>query len=113
MSLEALPAGVEAARSHEPQDTVPVRRRTSPAVEAVPVADETVVYDCEHDVLHLLDPVASAIWDNLAEVTTVAELAGRLAESFDAPAPQVLRDVRAFVARLERIHLLEPPERAG
>lgn len=112
MNLDTRPTGADAPFSRDVRDAVPVRRRTSPAVEAVAVADETVVYDCEHDVLHLLDPVASTIWENLAEVTTVAELAGRLAEAFDAPAPRVLRDVRAFVARLERIHLLETPEGA-
>lgn len=87
--------------------TTVLRHRRPPGVEHVEVDGETVVYDCDHDALHVLDRVGSLVWSMLDGRRTVHEVGLRLAERFEASPDGVLRDVSVFAAELERIHLVE------
>jgi hypothetical protein len=55
----------------------------------------------EHDgSLHLLDPVATAVWNVLDGEATLGQLAGELAEAFEAEPDVVERDVVELVRGL-------------
>lgn len=84
-----------------------LRRLDSPVVETVEASGETVIYHCSRDALHLLDPIGTLLWKSLDGSTSLGEISDDLADVFEQPADQVLRDVTGFVAYLEQAHLVE------
>lgn len=77
-----------------------------PAVVAVELDGETVVYDEESGALHLLDPIATVVWGCLDGKTTLAQTGADLATAFGAAPDAVAGDVVELVARLGRLGLL-------
>ncbi|MGI8875108.1 MAG: PqqD family protein [Egibacteraceae bacterium] len=74
--------------------------RPRPTVVGVELDGEAVLYS-EHDgSLHLLDPVATAVWNVLDGEATLRELAGELADAFEAEPGVVERDVVELVRGL-------------
>ena len=68
--------------------------------------DEALVYDRANDVLHHLDPIAFAVWNELDGQQSVAEVSAALAERYGAPLQQVSPDVLQLVGTLAESHLL-------
>lgn len=78
-----------------------------PGLVAVPVDGETVVYDPDSDVLHRLDPPATAVWSRLDGQATVHAVASRIAAAFGAPEEAVRADVADLTGTLWDKGLLE------
>ena len=88
-------------------DTV-LRRRSSPDVEEVQVDGETVVYDGARDVLHVLDPPATLVWNGLDGSMSLGELCSDLASRLGIPEPDdMVADVLTFAAQLHDLRLVE------
>ncbi len=85
-----------------------LRRRPRPDVEWVEVEGEIVAWNAEGESLHLLDPVASIIFQLLDGVTCLEVTSRELAEAFDRDLEQVRADVLGFAAALEAIGVVEP-----
>ena len=81
-------------------------------VLSVPVGDETVLYDPCRDAVHLLDAVASAVWNELREDTSVEELSRRLAELAREDFGRVRHDVRRLLTRLREAGVVSADGRA-
>lgn len=87
----------------------PARR---PGLVAVEVDGETVVYDPVADLLHHLEPSASAVWSRLEGADPLDALAARLAADYGAGPDTVRRDVIRLARVLWDLGLLagsDPP----
>lgn len=84
-----------------------LRRHTSPHLEQVEVAGETVVYDCQAGSLHLLDPLATVIWTLLDGTATLRETSEEVAGIFGHPVDEVLEQVRSLALRLDEAALVQ------
>lgn len=86
----------------------PVRRTgveaftRSGQVSAVRHGDRLVLMDLDAERFYSLDQVAGRLWELLAEPATVAQLADRLAEEFDAPVETIRADVAECLAGMAR-----------
>lgn len=58
--------------------------------------------------VHTLNAVGTRFWELVDGEQTVAEIAVRMAEEFDAPVEQIEQDCHAFVAELSERGLLVP-----
>lgn len=88
------------------RDTVLVRK-DSPGVEWVSIEREIVAWNAERESLHLLDPIASLVFQ-LCDGDAPLEVTIReLAESFGQDVDKVAVDVLAFAASLEDTGLVE------
>ncbi|HVE63503.1 MAG TPA: PqqD family protein [Mycobacteriales bacterium] len=80
------------------------------AVVAVELDGETVLYDEDAGALHLLDPIATVVWQCLDGEATLEQISVELAAAFEAPPEAVTGDVIELVTRLGRLGLLEGVE---
>jgi hypothetical protein len=86
--------GIDGARTHE-------------------LDGQAVVLDVTRNVLHLLNPTATALWARLDGTTTVEGLAAELADEFGAPREVVLNDVIRALGQMAGEGLLaQAPERS-
>ena len=76
-------------------------------VHHVPDADSGYVFDPAQQTLVGLNPVGEGIWELCDGETTVAEIAGELADHFGRTPAEVIGDVTAFLADLARHQLIE------
>lgn len=80
---------------------------------------DTALLDMRSERYYTLGEVGSRIWALLASGCTVAEIAERLGEEFDASMTKIEADLRALLARLEGAALIgrsndeSDPLRAG
>jgi hypothetical protein len=70
------------------------------------VEGEVVILDRATGHVHRLNPTASFIWNQCDGASTPAEIAARLATSFDRTPEHVLGDVTTTLADLTRLGLL-------
>lgn len=79
----------------------------NPHLSAVEMDGKTVMMDTERGAYFALDPVGAAIWDLLAEPAGMDMIVAHVAQSFDAPDPDVLhQDLAEFVEDLLKQGLL-------
>lgn len=76
----------------------------------VPDDDKGFCYDAEFDVLHVLSPTASIVWERLDGKTTLYELAEQLAQQFSANDTTVRGDVLSIVHDFAVNNLLGAPK---
>ncbi len=75
------------------------------------VEGELVIYHEHTGIYHVLNPVASFIWRNLAHGAAEDIIARQLAERYAAPPETIAEEVGAFIAEaldLELIEIQEP-----
>lgn len=82
-------------------------RRPSPAVEWVELDSEIVAWNADGESLHLLDPIASLVFQLMDGEATLAVTIDDLAEAFGRPPEQIEPDVVHCAASLEEMGLLE------
>jgi hypothetical protein len=78
------------------------RVEIAPHVEAARVEGDYVLMDLKRGIYLGLDPVASRIWQSLAEHGDVARAAAELCEDFDVEPGQALADIEGWIAELEK-----------
>jgi hypothetical protein len=83
-------------------------RRRIPNLLVHEVDEEFVVLDAETDLIHRLNPTASAIWRSLEEAGTAEEIARRLVDEFDVEWEVALDDVRAMLDEMAALSLIVP-----
>lgn len=91
-------------------DVVPttvIRRLTSPHVEWVDVSGEIVVWNEPRESLHLLDPIASLVFQLLDGEASVGSTVRDLAEAFGRGPEEIEADVLTCAASLESLGLVE------
>lgn len=74
--------------------------RRSDSFIGAELEDGVMLLNVEAGRYHSLDPVASRIWEMLAEPTDEDSLVSRLLGEFDVTPEQCRRDVKAFLAQL-------------
>ncbi len=89
------------------------RWQRSSQVVARRIGDETVLVPIrgergDLETLFRLDPVASLIWDQLAEPCTTEALVTAVTENFAVEAEAARRDLEAFLAELNAAELAAP-----
>src|SRR5687768_13909563 len=70
------------------------------------IEGETVLYDEDAQVLHLLDPIGTVVWTLLDGTVTLGELCVDLADVFAADLSQVQNDVLRLAGDLSEKGLL-------
>ncbi len=83
-----------------------VRFRAAPGVVSAQQGARMVMLDPRRGEYFGLDEVGAAIWTQLAEGRTLTELVDALEREYAAPRAELERDAAAFVARLEKKHLV-------
>lgn len=83
------------------------RRFASPDVEWVEVDGEIVAWSEEHESLHLLDSIASLVFQLMDGQTTLAITIDDLADAFGRTPQEIAPDIKACVAALEQMGMLE------
>ena len=88
--------------------------RSSSVVSRV-IAEETLIVPVRRGVgdlasIYSLNPVASAIWNALAEPRTKNEIVQLLEQEFEAPPETVVSDVETFLAEMGTAGLVETAE---
>ncbi len=73
---------------------------------AEPVDDELVMADIDRGKYYSLNPIATAIWQNLERPITVEELCERLCQQYEVSAEQCAADVMPFLEELEKRRLI-------
>ena len=66
------------------------------------IQGQAVVVSPARQELHQLDEVATFLWNRLERPCSVADLAGALCAEFEVDPERAERDVRAFLADLEK-----------
>ncbi len=83
-----------------------IRFRAAPGVVSAQQGARTIMLDSRRGEYFGLDEVGAAIWAQLSEGRTLAELVDALDREYAAPRAELERDAAAFVARLEKKHLV-------
>jgi len=83
------------------------RYRADPAVHAVDVDDEVLIWDARAEQLHRLNPPAARIWHALSSWRTTDELSAEMTAGSDADRARVGRDVADCLAGLAQTGLVE------
>lgn len=78
-----------------------------PWVATIELDGEAVLFDERSGSLHLLDPVATLVWNRLDGAATLADLATDFSTTFAADRSRVRDDLMTFVCQLDGQHLLE------
>lgn len=68
--------------------------------------DEIIVYDPEHETVHLMNATAMAIWVLCDGETTPDEMIGAICQLSGLPREVVLEDVRRILARFTEADIL-------
>jgi len=84
-----------------------VRYRVHPAMHAVDLDDEVLIWDARAEQLHRLNPSAARIWHELSSWRTAAQVTHAMTVDTDADPTRVGRDVAQCVAGLAQTGLLE------
>lgn len=77
------------------------------------VDGELVMYHCDEDVVHRLNPSGKLVWDSFDQPRTRAELAGLVAGAYGLPVDEVRDDVDEMVDDLLEDGLIRETERPG
>lgn len=85
----------------------PLRPRTDLGTEWI--GDELLILDKANDKIHQLNPVASAIWEGLADGRDLESIARSLADSFDTSIETTAPDVQKALNQFENMCLLQRP----
>lgn len=85
--------------------------RASSVVSRV-IAGETLIVPVRGGVgdlasIYSLNPVASSIWNAIAQPCTEERIVECIAQEFDGDAPQVQQDVQSFLAEMQSAGLVE------
>ena len=80
--------------------------RAARHVVAARQGDRTILLDARRGRYFGVDDVGATIWRRLAEGATLPQLVAELEAEYAAPRETLERDAAAFVARLERAHLV-------
>lgn len=83
---------------------LPTRRSD---LETRTVDEEVVILDLANGNVHRLNATASLVWNHCDSRSTVADIAARLAARFQLTPDDVMNDVAAAIADLERLGLLK------
>jgi PqqD family protein of HPr-rel-A system len=78
----------------------------NPAVEAAILGDELVLFDERSGHMHVLNASGALVWE-LLEGRTVEQVAQAVAATTGAPIGNVREGVRAFVAELRQLSIVE------
>jgi len=84
-----------------------LRRRPSPDVEWVLVEGEVVAWNADSESLHLLDRIASVVFQLLDGVTPLKVTIQELAEAFSRDVAELEADVLTFAVSLQEIGIVE------
>lgn len=84
--------------------------KIAPHVQFVRVEGDYVLMDLKGGVYLGLDPVATRIWQSLAEHGDVARAAEDLCQDYDTTHETALADIERWVAELEEKGLVHPVE---
>ena len=87
--------------------TTPKRYRRNPETVSGRIDDELVMMDIRRGQYFSLNPVATRIWDLLAEPVTLDGLCGALQEEYDVDPGQCRTDVLACLDELAALGLVE------
>lgn len=82
----------------------------SPHVQFVRVEGDYVLMDLKGGVYHGLDPIASRIWQSLAEHGDLMRAAEDLCQDYDVAPETALADIERWVVELESKGLVRPGE---
>jgi pyrroloquinoline quinone biosynthesis protein D len=74
--------------------SVPAR---APGSDSSRVGQDYVVLDSEGKVLRGLNPSAARVWELIDGALSAEQIAGRIADEFEVPAPRALSDVLSFL----------------
>lgn len=80
--------------------------RPADRVTTAMIDGQTTVLDLGRDRYYGLDEVGSAIWDLVRQERTFDQIVTRLQREYDAPRPDLERDVGAFLSELRRNRLV-------
>jgi hypothetical protein len=80
--------------------------RPADGVASVTLDGEAVIYSEESAGVHLLDPIATVVWERLDATASLAEVIASLAEDFQADRDLIGEDVRSLVLSLSQQRLL-------
>lgn len=89
------------------EPTTVVRRKPPPLVEWVEIEGEVVAWSEETQDLHLLDPIASLIFQLCDGTATLEVNTADLAQAFGQPVEVVAGDVGSCLANLQTLGLVE------
>jgi hypothetical protein len=84
-------------------DSLPAR---SPSLISAEIETATVLYDGTSDSLHLLDPVASIVWNLLDGTATLRQICADVADAFYTSEDRVRDDVLRLVSDLANHDLI-------
>jgi PqqD family protein of HPr-rel-A system len=76
-------------------------------VATVELDGEAVLFDERSGSLHLLDPIATVIWNRFDGAATIDALATDLSDAFATDRSRVRDDLVTFIRELDHQHLLE------
>lgn len=82
--------------------------RRSDAILGAALDDSVLLLNAEAGRYHSLNPIASRIWEMLAEPTDEQGLVARLLTEFEVTPEQCLHEVTVFLAQLRARGLLTP-----
>jgi hypothetical protein len=88
------------------------RRRPDVRVERLPDGS-AVLFDPRTQMTYAVTASAALVWETCDGVATPTDIAGRLADVYDAASDVIARDVDALLAHFREIGLLEPAAGAG
>jgi hypothetical protein len=80
--------------------------RPADSVTTAMIDGQITVLDLGRDRYYGLDEVGSAIWDLVRQERTFDQIVTRLQREYDAPRPDLERDVGAFLSELRRNRLV-------
>lgn len=86
--------------------------RISPDVKVAKVEGENILMDMKSGVYHGLDPVATQVWDSLAEHGSVERAVEDLCRHFDVERERALSDVEQWIDELVEKGLAREERRA-
>lgn len=74
------------------------------------IEGETILFNTENHSLHVLNPVASEIWNCCDGEHTFGEIVERLFDKFEASRNQIGHDVKKTLLQFQELELLEDPQ---
>jgi hypothetical protein len=84
----------------------------NPRLSTAEIEGETILYDEDSDALHVLDPVATVVWNLLDGQTSLRDACTDLADAFDTDRVRIEADVLILVSELAERGMLTPPASA-
>jgi hypothetical protein len=97
--------GVERDRRGDTPASAYPRRRSR--VRARAIEEETVILDCQRNLVHQLNETASYVWDRCDGEHSVAAIASDLVQAFDVALDTATKDVAHVVRQLDEVGLVD------